>query len=335
MSDYMNKTVLLVGAGKMAVEYAKVLQSLRVQMTVIGRGETSVMAFQQATGVPAVAGGLQRWLESQPAPLPSVAFVAVSINQLASTTSALIEAGVRSILVEKPAGLNDIELQHLSGLAQKSGAEVRVAYNRRFLASTFAARSACEEDGGLLSMHFEFTEWTSRITQGSHPPEVLANWMLANSSHVIDLAMFIGGCPLRFSSFVSRGLSWHPQASVFSGAGMTDRGTLFSYHANWESAGRWGIELRTTKRRLLLCPLEQLQEQKRDSLELTPVEIDDRLDRQFKPGVYRQTLAMLSGSDIELLPTIQDHADTNARVYLQIASGSPTEHPQSANLRAA
>ena len=150
---------------------------------------------------------------------------------------------------------------------------------------------------------------------------------------VIDLALFLGGSPQQLTSFVSRGLSWHPQASVFSGAGVTDRGALFSYHANWESAGRWGIELRTSKRRLLLCPLEQLQEQKRDSVEITPVEIDDHLDRQFKPGFYLQTKAMLSGSSIELLPTIQEHAERNARVYLQIVSGSPDEYPQAATTR--
>ena len=329
----MNESVLLVGAGKMAIEYTRVLQALHVRTTVIGRNAATAQAFQRATGVAAAEGGLQQWLDLRTKPLPPIAFVAVSINQLAATTSALIAAGVRRILVEKPAGVNDAELQHLSTLAQRSGADIRVAYNRRFLASTFAAKNACDADGGLLSMHFEFTEWTSRISQGSHPPEVLSNWMLANSSHVIDLALFLGGSPQQLTSFVSRGLSWHPQASVFSGAGVTDRGALFSYHANWESAGRWGIELRTSKRRLLLCPLEQLQEQKRDSVEITPVEIDDHLDRQFKPGFYLQTKAMLSGSSIELLPTIQEHAERNARVYLQIVSGSPDEFPQAATTR--
>jgi predicted dehydrogenase len=333
MSDYLNTSVLLVGAGKMAIAYTKVLQALNLRMTVVGRCENTALAFQQVTGVPAASGGLEQWLLTHKSQIPTAAIVAVSINQLKSVTAALIEAGVKRILVEKPAGVDGIELQYLSDLATKSGADVRVAYNRRFLASVLAARQACQEDGGLLSMHFEFTEWTSRIGQGSHPDEVLANWFLANSTHVVDLAMFLGGTPVQISSFVARGLDWHPQASVFSGAGITDSGTLFSYHANWESAGRWGIELRTRKRRLLLCPLEELQEQIRDTIVVTGVDIDDRLDREFKPGFYRQAQAFLQGQDIASLPTIQEHAQRNEKIYQQIVSGPATVHSSGQRLK--
>ncbi len=32
----------------------------------------------------------------------------------------------------------------------------------------------------------------------------------------------------------------------------------FSFHSNWDSAGRWKIELYTCRRKIILCPLEEL-----------------------------------------------------------------------------
>ena len=41
------------------------------------------------------------------------------------------------------------------------------------------------------------------------------------------------------------GLDWHSSSSQFCGSGITDKGALFSYSADWESPGRWGIEIKT------------------------------------------------------------------------------------------
>ena len=77
----------------------------------------------------------------------------------------------------------------------------------------------------------------------------LEEWFLQNSSHVIDLAFFIGGHPTDLKSFVSAGASWHPSGTVFSGAGVTSSNALFSYNANWDSAGRWWVEFLTKENR--------------------------------------------------------------------------------------
>ena len=43
----------------------------------------------------------------------------------------------------------------------------------------------------------------------------------------------------------------------FVGAGETEKGVLFSYISNWESAGRWGIELLTKKRRGIAVVIDE------------------------------------------------------------------------------
>ena len=59
--------------------------------------------------------------------------------------------------------------------------------------------------------------------------EILKEWFIQNSSHVVDLAFNLGGNPVEMKSFVSGGQSWHPKGTIFSGAGITDKNALFSY----------------------------------------------------------------------------------------------------------
>lgn len=277
----------LVGAGAMAQAYARVLTRLGRPFAVIGRGEASAKAFEDAVGVPV--------LRERPKGRPDLAIVAVGVKDLAAVVRA---TGARRTLVEKPAGLT---LRDLAGMRNAF-----VAYNRRFYASTLKARELIAADGGVLSFHFEFTELGRKVGASRHAPEVKKKWLAANSSHVLDLAFHLGGEPAAISAYKARGLDWHPSGSVYAGAGRTKKGALFSYHANWESAGRWGVEVMTARRRLVLRPLETLQVQEHGSFDLVPVPLDDALDRDFKPGLYRQVEAFLAGA--KGLLTVAEHA---------------------------
>ena len=51
MSDYLKvRNIWLIGAGYMAVEYAKVLQEMNVPFKVAGRGIKSAINFEKKTG---------------------------------------------------------------------------------------------------------------------------------------------------------------------------------------------------------------------------------------------------------------------------------------------
>lgn len=284
----------LVGAGVMARDYARVLSALGSTWATIGRGAVSAAAFEQATSRPVREGGLAAFLAERPAPAVH-AIVAVPVQDLAACTIALLEHGVGRVLVEKPAGLNRREIAWVGAVAEARGSEVHVAYNRRFHASTHTARELIAADGGATSLELEFTEWSHRIAELAKAPEVKARWFLANSTHVVDLAFFLAGHPVSLTAEVAGRLPWHPAGAVFAGSGRTAHGALFSYRADWQSAGRWGVDVYTAKRRLILRPLEALQQQARGSLTVEPVALDDALDREYKPGLFRQTAAFLAG----------------------------------------
>lgn len=309
--------VLLVGAGPIALAYAKVLQGMGVDFTAIGRGAESAQKFKHACGVPPATGGLADWLAGNRIVPGTVAIVALSAVDLADATCALADADVRRILVEKPAGLSVAEIDRVAEVAARTGAEIYVAYNRRFYASVQAARAMITEDGGATSFHFEFTEAVTRILSAPKDPRLLAAWFLANSTHVVDTAFFLGGAPVELSGEVSGALDWHPAGAVFVGHGRTAGNARFTWHADWRSAGRWGIDVRTPRRRLILQPMEQLAVQEKDSFAVTPYALDDALDREYKPGFFRQTEAFLGASPAGLLP-IAEHAATVRRWFSRI-----------------
>lgn len=285
-------SIWLIGAGQMAQDYAKVLKALAVQFEVIGRGDESASRFFYSTGTTVKTGGINKALKEQKSPYTAI--VAVGLEHLAETTMELIQSGTKRILLEKPGGLNMNELRLLADIAVKNNANVWLAYNRRFYASTMKAEELINKDGGVSSVQFEFTEWSHKICDLQHTDEVKKNWFLGNSTHVVDLVFYLCGLPQNWNSWHSGSLDWHPSASRFSGAGVTDKGVLFSYLSDWEAPGRWGIEVLTHRHRLIFRPMEQLHVTELGSVNVNQVKIDDQIDLTFKPGLYLQTEAFLS-----------------------------------------
>ena len=308
-----DEMIWLVGAGQMAQSYSAVLKELGRAHTAIGRSAQSAQAFTQKTGIECRLGGLKSALAEMPP--PSTAIVAVNVDQLAQTALDLLGAGCTHVLLEKPGGVDAAEIERVAQQAEACGANVRVAYNRRFYASVLAAQNLVAEDGGVTSMTFEFTEVSDVVVKLPYPPHVLANWLLANSTHVIDTAFYLAGDPQQIFPLTAGSLNWHPRAARFAGAGVTQLGALFSYHADWDAPGRWGIEANTLKRRLILRPMEQLQVQHRGQFSVAPHGEEDELDRRFKPGLYRQVKAFLEGTDEERLLSIADHARRASTIY--------------------
>lgn len=308
--------IWLVGAGFMAGNYNKVLKSLGVSYEVIGLDDPATAQFEINTGVPVVKCGLGNYLASGVTP-PDKAVICVPVEGLASATNQLLTAGVKHILVEKPVGVLPLEIKDLNKLSDACNATVLVAYNRRFYASVIKAQELIAEDGGVTSFNFEFTEWSHVINPLPKGPGVKEHWFLSNSTHVADLAFYLGGVPKEISCYLSGSLDWHPSASAFAGAGISETGAIFNYQANWAAPGRWSVEVLTKLRRFVFRPLEKLQVQRIGSVALEAMEIDDSLDIEFKPGLFLQTRNFLEGK-LEGMCTLGEHT-ARLPVYCRMA----------------
>lgn len=304
----------------MGIEYAKVLSTLGREFIAIGRGEQSAARFEETTGHEAIRDGLTKFLQNNPT-LPDAAIVAVGIESLTSTCIELLHYGVKRILQEKP-GIGWIsEIYLLANETQKAQANVLLAYNRRFYSSVLKAEEIIKEDGGVSSFNFEFTEWSHTIAPLPKTTVEHQTWFMGNSSHVIDTAFFLGGTPKELCAYHTgeNKQSWHPSGSVYAGAGITERGALFSYQANWNAPGRWVIEILTEKHRLYFKPMETLQVQNLGSVAINPVEIDNHLDVEFKPGFYLQVKAFI-GKDDTRFCTIEEQKN-HIDKYYKLMSG--------------
>ncbi len=288
--------ILIVGAGAMAVAYAQVLQHMDHPFQCAGRGAETAAQFQAKTGISAGTGPLADQLAGQDLS-DTLAIIAVDVLQLAPVCEVLLDMGCARILVEKPGAL---DLAGMHALAAKDPEHrIRVAYNRRFLKSAQRAAEIIAQDGGVQTMHFEFTELPDRVESlGVHPPEVLANFGFANASHVFDLAFHLSGAApdlsnVTLAATLQRGsLSWHDEGSRMVGCGTVGAGALFTCSADWRSGGGWAVEVTTAHRRLRLRPLEQLTEQLRETFAIDPIALDAEPEG-LKPGLYDMMQDML------------------------------------------
>lgn len=313
----MMKKIWLVGTGNIAIEYAKVLHDIGVEYIAIGRGKKSVDKFIYNTQHDAIEGGIENFLKLNPE-IPSHAIITVNVENLSSTAVTLLQYGIKNILLEKPGVCDPSEIYELVQLTQQKNANVLLAYNRRFYASTLKAQEIIKEDGGVTSFVFEFTEWSHKISQMFDGSKRFQYWFLGNSTHVVDLAFYLGGKPVELCTFTSGNLDWHPKGAVFSGAGKSDQGALFSYHANWESPGRWFVEICTLKHRLYFKPMETLQIQEIGSITVKPVDIQDTLDIKYKPGLFLQTKNFIE-SKYDHFCTIFDQKENIDKTYIKIS----------------
>lgn len=323
-----NSSVFLIGAGAMAQTYTKVLSALNVVPTVIGRGATSAKSFEDVTGLSVGTGPLKDQL-SQKEIEGATAIVTVNAAALADVSISLMQMGVKRLLVEKPAALDLEEMSALQSTAAAAQAEVFVAYNRRFLSSVIKADEIIVQDGGIVSVRFDFSEPTQRIGALGKPDRELSTWFYGNSTHVIDLALHFFGLPQSLHAHIAGegGVAWHPQAGVFAGHGHRADGATLAWHSNWISPGRWGVEIYTPESKLILQPLEKLRVQSHASFSETEVPIEDQLDMEFKPGLFRQTRAFLSGQNSDRLVSLNAHA-LNMTAYEVIRTGGAFERDQ-------
>lgn len=313
-------TIAIMGTGLIAHDHAKAIASLGYTPCLISRSVERAKEIESTTGFDCIGGGIAGY-KAAGKPFDRVV-VALPIQASAEVTKECILAGAKELFLEKPAALTCNELVDLNSIADEHNAHCYIAYNRRFFSSVLKLKELIEQDGGATSFTFDFTEWGHVIGPlATMDATVKSNLILANSSHVIDMAFHLGGWPKEISIY-GKGvdnLPWHPSRAQYSGAGTTNEGAVFAFHANWESGGRWSVEVCTKAAKYILRPLEKLQIMPRGKIDITEIEIDDSNDKNFKPGFLLQMRAFLTrDSGFENLCMLKDQVK-HAELYKRIA----------------
>jgi len=292
--NFSDKSVLLVGAGWMAEQFALALKALKVRdVSVVSRSESSSSKLAQKYGFIPFFGGYATCLPKMK-PVDLV-IVATSVHEIAPAAEMALTCGNKNILIEKPGSLYAHNLTELARMAQKKNARVRVAYNRLTYPNFWKLKELAGRDGGILSCRYTFTELVRSINFEKDIKEAYTRWGISNSLHVIGTAHSLIGMPKELKAFQHGYLDWHPSGAQFVGAGITKNDIPFSYHADWASAGRWGIEIMTPEYAYRLVPMEKLFRCQRGTFQWNEVGFEVAFP-EVKRGVAEEVAIMLEES---------------------------------------
>mgnify|MGYP006085481483 FL=1 len=309
--DFKDKSVLILGSGKIADQYAFALQKMNIRdITVISRKGLENDHIKNSLGVKILDGGFEKHLRNFNK--QDLLIIALPTESLLKAAEMALESGQTNILIEKPASLFPENLNLLDKFEQNS--KIRIAYNRLLYTNFHKLKQLTHDDGGITSVKFTFTEWIDKIDFSNYDDQTLKFWGIQNSLHVISMVIDLIGDLKQISSFSNGKLNWHPSGSCFVGSGISEQNIPFSYHADWESGDRWGIEVFTTKNSYKLIPLEDLYVCKKNSLVYRQVKFDKAFS-EVKQGICEEIAFMLSEmNDMQSFVTV-----TKAKRFIETA----------------
>ncbi len=291
--NFENKKITLLGSGLMAESYCAVLNQLKIHnVTIISNSSKNKNKFsKQFHFKNFLSGGYEKNLPK--IDQQDLVIVSLPTPLLLDATKKLLKLGHDNILIEKPASLSSNNLFNL--FKKIKNQNVRVAYNRLLYPSFLKSKSIFENEK-ILSCHFDFTEWIHKINFNKYAPEVYQHWGINNSLHVISMAFELIGFPKKLKSYQNGFLKWHKTGSIFVGSGVSVCDIPFTYHADWQSAGRWNIEIMTNKNKYRLSPLEELHFCKKGEVNWNKIPLKSSFPRA-KMGIAEEISSMLSDNE--------------------------------------
>jgi len=320
-----NLKILIIGSGYITDHYLNVISSKNITCVVVGRGEDNVKKLSNKfKNIEFHSGGLENYINQNSIEKFTHFINLVNIKYCLPITKLLLNNGAKKILLEKPGGLDISGLDSVRKSALNLKSEIVIGYNRRFYQSVNKLIELSNADGGIKNIHFEFTEWVHAINEDDYSNESLKKWIISNSSHVIDTVFYLTGLPKEITTqtFGMNSIDWHKSGSIFVGSGLTTRNIPFSYNSNWNSAGRWSIEVFTENNRYYLRPMEKLFIQKKGQIKITEIPLEDDKDINFKAGIFDLTLAFLN-NDFSKLLSFKEQIE-HIEIYNQIGNYTST-----------
>lgn len=296
--------IAVIGAGNMAREHLKCFAHLG-GVTLAGIfSRTRSRAEDVAIGYPGmvVCDSVEELYHRTQADLVIVTVKELAMAQVAAACFRFPWA----VLLEKPAGY-DLENAHLIlEEARKSSRRVWVALNRRAYSSTRQSLALLDSAPGPRYIRvLDQQDQVAARDIYKEPPEVVRNYMYANSIHLIDYFRVFGrGEVTRITPICP----WTPVDPWMVLAKLEfSSGDVGLYEGVWNGPGPWAVTVITPAQRLEMRPLEQVSLQLRGERKVTQLDIAAE-DSQFKPGLRQQAKDMLSAlaGQPSPIPTLEE-----------------------------
>lgn len=279
----------MIGGGGMIREHIRTFQDVP-GVAVVGiwnRTRDKAEGLANEFGIPCAASTINDLYAQTQADLAVIAVYEPAINAIMKQALAYPWA----ILMEKPVGLDLADAEDIAAAAQAKQARVFVGLNRRTLSSTQAALADLADDPGPRFIHVQDQQSLDVARQIGHVPEVVENWMFANSIHLVDYIPTLGRGSIAEVMPIVR---WNAKAPAVVIAKVAfDSGDLAIYEGIWNGPGPWACTVTTPRRRWEMRPLEKAVFQNAGERKQNPVETH-AWDTEFKPGFRLQAEHVVS-----------------------------------------
>lgn len=298
--------VAFVGAGNMAKEHARAFASLPgvVLAGVCSRSRESGERLASTYRDMVVCDSIDELYHLTQA---EIVVVAVQILAMKGVAEACF-AHPWVVLLEKPAGHDLKEAKAILDAADKSGNPVYVALNRRSYSATKQAADALAlalDTGPRFIKVLDQQDQLIARDMHHEPPEIVKNYMYANSIHLIDYFRVFGRGEITKVEVIE---PWDPaEPGVVLAKVKFSSGDIGLYEGVWNGPGPWAVSVVTPQSRVEMRPLEQVSLQSRGERKVHLLETSPN-DDAFKPGLRLQAqyaIAAVRGEPNEL-PTLHD-----------------------------
>jgi predicted dehydrogenase len=286
------RRLALVGYGRIAPRHLEVFRALECEIVAsCNRSERGRQKAMGEGGIPRTYPAIDAMLDRE---RPDGVICCASADQMANAAAKILPFGIPTLL-EKPPGISLAELATLKQLSQQHKSPVMVGLNRRFYS---VLTRAIEDAGGPEAVTAVFVDWSEEpeylLRDRGFSPAQVAQRIYGNSLHGLDLLAFLAG-DIASPSVI--GLNFgEPFRWMMSLQGVSRQGVLGSFQSTWDSPSRWRLVFCSRKRRYQFAPLESCVVSELEKKETRTIEPDE-LDKQFKPGFYRQACTFLQMID--------------------------------------
>ena len=296
-----------MGAGNMAREHARAFADVP-GVTIAGlhsRTRARAESLAAELHIPTVYDSVSELYEGTQADLVVVTVSETSMNPV---SRACFEFPW-TVLLEKPAGIDVIDAEHIHAAASAKNRAVFVALNRRFNSSTRVVLDDLANSKERRFIKVQDQEDQAQARAYGHPDIVIENWMYANSIHIIDYFRVLGRGEI---TAIEPVFKWNPESPGVVVARIEfDSGDIGLYECIWNAPAPWAVTVSTAQKRWEMRPLERASYQVAGERTLQPAPVH-HWDEEFKAGFRLQAELAVAAAlgQPSALPTLEDSLQT-------------------------
>lgn len=281
--------VALIGSGRVSWDHLDVLNHFsNVDLvSIANRGKSDLKLIKETYGI---SKSFNDWEKMLAEVRPDLVFNLAGHYAIHPISSYLLKNKI-PCFIEKPPGMNLKETTDLLNLAKESNCMHKIGFNRRCYSTLQKGISLIEEMGKLRAIHVDIPEnLEKQIEKNRFSQEVLDSWVIANSSHYLDLLIHLGGIISTNHTFF--GDSNKNTQKSYMGVVRFKNGCIGNYSGVWDTNEELKFKLYGEK--VVIEFFDLLSHAVAKYQDGTVREITfDEVDLLFKPGFYMQSKALI------------------------------------------